>query len=464
MLRTSSPHTTLSDHLDDEQAEIIDQPIENTGNRTTSNEGEHPVADALVFVHPTVPETPQQKSWPQAIMVNGRVLLACLTSNYSLPVLEQPYDELYIYALCMLYLEATAGIYYAAAYDRRDTRDRLRVEWRGNALLGFTAISLKITAACTLPGVVGLTKGFLQLRFASEIAANPDLVRFTAPLLSRNLAAVISLPLYIGGRKLVSLAFPSPIFRYNTKPSLHFIQKGLMYILRMVDAISIFKFIAAQFRAYGAGHLLHNPHSIVGAVIIDQLLVNIIDRIGIGAPALDPFARTHELAPISGDLEAGLPATQPLISDGENSQDENIAERYAQGRGQVYRGSHNKIKCGDAGKIAFYSARIIVVLGFVALFNLVLNQVVDDKENLPEPQYTGYLSGLLAMAILVEAGFQHGLPWAYHKIANASRNCHWRRFFSRNNPVADPAPQVIDVTEESHLLASKPTSFEPGIN
>src|SRR3990167_5092386 len=222
----------------------------------------------FIIVNDHAPEPPAIKpSWfwwiAQKSMLGLRVLLASCTGNYSWPSPRQPYEEMIAYG-CIPYVEIVAGVYLFAWYDILDIRDRLRAECRNDARLGFVVLASKTLVASLVPALFGFFKGLLQSNYQNEIAASSTLTLLSSPPLSRIFAAILSLPMYMGARKAINYFFPvNGDFVFHPNPALKKWQKACMVLFRLVDSMSLYKFISTIDRAYGNSFLLHNKHTTV---------------------------------------------------------------------------------------------------------------------------------------------------------------------------------------------------------
>jgi hypothetical protein len=426
----------------------------------------HPLLLDFIIVDDRAVEPPPIKpSWfwwiAQKSMLGLRVLLASCTANYSWPVASQPYEEMIAYG-CIPYLEIVAGIYLFAWYDIHDIRDRLRAECRNDARLGFIALSSKIIAASVVPLLFGLAKGLVQSKYEEEIAANPVLKLLTTPPLSRVIGAVLALPMYMGVRKAINHFFPAGDFTFHTNPALKKWQIGAMILFRMIDDMSLFKFSATIYRAYGNSTLLHNKHTTIGAAVSDQLLANFIDAIAFSIPRPYPLRTLEPTQPMNllpiGEANNNNDV-RILLSSSHDNNINNVAHAYNEGRANVYRGSHQRFRCDNVKVTLWYSSRLATVLGVAVLTNYLLSLIQEDKETLSEPFYTIYLTFILLVTVGTELLFQNGLPVLINKLANAFNHCrHQPTLFHHadNAPPALPAPEEQDIASNSEATETTP--------
>ena len=388
----------------------------------------------LIEIRPTVMDSEPRLRPAQISMRALRFLLASIGGNYKNPLLAQPFGSLLDYTTVPPNLQFGITLSYTISSDRHDLIERLRLEGRGHAGLGFLAGFGKMLVATIPSSLLGAGIGAILLHFEDEIAKQPSLVLLTSPPASRLIAAAVSPILYLGTRKLIDLALPVPPFHFNQTPPLHILQRIAMPLLRIYDVTVVCELIHLLYKAYGPEAPLHHPLVPALAALIDQVLANFVDPLAFSKHAYDgafPFVEAREMTTLPAPIEL---ANQP--TDAQNNNNIDTRGSYEESRGNVYRGTHTPFRCDNVKLTMWYSTRLATALAAGFLANLALSQLQSDKEQLSTAERMGYNAAIAAATVFTERFFEECLPWVIRKAASAASSC-WSCLFTRNTPAAD---------------------------
>lgn len=266
--------------------------------------------------------------------------------------------------------------------------------------------------------------------------------------------------IYTATRKFINYLFPVPVFHYNQSPPLHWLQHvaGLGFrIYSNVTYVELFRNILST----GTYAPLHHPHFPASAAIIDQVDVNIIQRLALTYHPYDgayPFRNDNELREITvineeeeeeedNIIVAPMETTASLNADTSESATPTLTA-YEDSSSHVYSMTHKPIRCDNVKVAIWYSTRLTVAVSAGFLINFALSQLQQDKEALTDSQRMAYNAAVCAATVLTERFFEECMPWVIRKTVHLASAC-WSRLFSR------PAPQP-EVEADPLLVSPSP--------
>lgn len=368
------------------------------------------------FTNAAYPEPIQQSGWQFTGMV-ASAWLAANTSSYSWPIFSNFFIEnLISWGVTWVYFEATYFIYYACNTNWNELVGRVRSEYRNHAGWGIAIMSGKVLLATVPPLGVGMLSAFIKTMYSQQIQDSYALQILCMPPISRVIDATIGLPLYMLSWKAIHKIHPVKPYRYTYNAPLHIAQRGLDKGVRGFNSTSVTKFSFAIYRRFGPAFLLHHRNIPIVVGVFDAGLYYLDSGIANMVPN-HPFKRRQhqvnelQIASVNNDVEA-----QTAIE----VYDPSLVARNAMVRGRAYNDNVSSRINSVGGKVAWNIALTFFALGMVVSINLISNAVQEDKENLSEPFYTGYLLLLALVSQFSRLLFQAAVPPIANKIIDVA--------------------------------------------
>ncbi len=401
----------------------------------------------MIEIRPTIDPPPTGRRPVQTVALLWLFTMANVASNARNPLLPQPWRSLLDAAVVNPNRELGVALSYLFTSDIHDIAERLRLEGRGHAGLGILANIGKILVGNIPVMAYGFGQGMLIKHFENQIEQQPVLRVLASPYVSRIITAILSTVIYTGARKLISYCYPVQHFKFNQTPPLHWLQRIAGFGFRIYDATTSYEFYRISLSQITTLPL-HHPHFPLGAPILDQVNVNIIQRLALN---YHPYNDSY---PFATAEDAVHPDVEPLLDEpaDEDDQPKRVMspslKAYEESRSNVYSLTHTPARCDNVKVVLWYSGRVAVVLAIAYTANLIGSQLQQDKEELNDQLRMTYTALICLASTSAERIYEDVLPWFLRKISVAASSC-WSCLFSS---ARQQAQQVVEEEENDEEL------------